>query len=77
VEQARYLLYRIPVHKPTPVFVVRVSHLYDALKHELDTLDDHTLNRVMKDAIGRLFENEKQDYYLLRVKSLLRWRFEE
>jgi hypothetical protein len=77
VEQTRYLLYRIPVYKPIPEFIVFISDLYDALKQELDALDDHALNRVMREAIGRLFENENQKYYLLSVKRLLRWRFEK
>src|SRR5690348_17287872 len=74
VEQARYLLYRIPVHKPIPMFDVSVDDLSNKLKSELENLDGESLDDVMKGAIGRIFENIDERYYLLSVKKLLRWR---
>lgn len=54
VEKARYLLYRIPVHRSTPSFDVSVRDLTDKLNSELESLDDQTLNDVLKEAIGRI-----------------------
>lgn len=71
------MLYRIPLYKPTPVYTVKVSDLRSDLEAELDDLDDGTLNEVMTDSIGHLFENENRDYFLLSVKRLLQWRFVE
>ena len=75
-EQARYKMYRIPVFCPPPDFVVSLKHLDDGLKKELANLDRETKDFVMKESIGRVFEQIDSRYYLLSVKSLLRWRFE-
>jgi hypothetical protein len=74
--RAGFLIYRIPVYIPTPVVVVNISDLSTRLKHELESLDDKNLNYAMKEALGRLFANEDENYYLPSVKRLLRWTFE-
>jgi len=71
--QAEHLIYRIPIHKPTPYFIVELSHLSYKVKKELHDLDDKSLDRVMKEAIGRIFENINERYFLLNVKKLLKW----
>jgi len=55
-EQARYKMYRIPVFRPPPVFVVYLKHLDEGLKKELSNLDRESKDLVMKEAISRIFE---------------------
>jgi hypothetical protein len=75
-EQAKYKMYRIPVFRPAPVFVVYLKHLDDRLKQELSDLDRKTKDYVMKEAIGRIFEQIDRPFLLLSVKPLLCWRLE-
>ena len=75
-EQARYKMYRIPVFRPPPVFVVYLKHLDDRLKQELSNLDSELKDYVMKEAIGRIFEQVDSRFFLLSVKPLLHWRLE-
>ena len=75
-EQARYKMHRIPVFLPPPVFVVHLKHLDEELKKELSSLDKESKDFVMKDAISRIFEQVDKRYFLLNVRPLLRWRFE-
>ena len=70
-EQAKYKMYRIPVFRPPPVFVVYLKHLEDRLKQELSDLDRKTRDFVMKEAIGRIFEQIDSRFYLLSVKPFL------
>ena len=76
-EQAKNLIYRIPVYRQTPYFTINTQDLNDKLRSELETLDQEPLNNVMKGAIGRIFESINLNYYLLSVKRLLKWRFAE
>ncbi len=76
-EQAKHLMYRIPVYQPTPSFVVNVQDLSDKLKSELESLDYKSLNDVLKEAIGRIFESINERYYLLSVKKSLKWKLVE
>jgi hypothetical protein len=75
-EQARYKMYRIPVFRPPPVFVIYLKHLNNRVKQELSGLDWETKDFVMREAIGRVFEQVDGPFFLLSVKSLLQWRFE-
>ena len=75
-EQARYKMYRIPVFRPPPVFVVYLKHLDEGLKKELSNLDRESKDLVMKEAISRIFEQVDKRFFLLSVKPLLKWRFE-
>jgi hypothetical protein len=74
--QAKYKMYRIPIFRPPPTFVVYLKHLEYHLKKELASLDNATLDYVMKEAVGRICEEIDKRYFLLRVKPLLRWRLE-
>lgn len=75
-EQARYKMYRIPVFRPPPVFVIYLKHLDDRLKKDLANLEKKSKDYVMKEAIGRIFELVDKRFFLLSVKPLLRWRLE-
>jgi len=72
-EQAENLMYRIPVYKPTPTFYVELADLSYKIKQELHGLNDKALNKVMKEAIARIFKNIDERYFLLSAKRLLRW----
>ncbi len=66
---------RILFYTPTPVFILHLSHIEDEkIKQELADLDDKTLDKVMSDAIGKVFEcvtSERQ--YNLSIRNRLRW----
>jgi hypothetical protein len=75
-EQARYLMYRIPIYRPMPDFIINISDIPRLIKNALDELDDFALNDVIKDGISRFFLNINERYFRLNVKKLLRWRLE-
>jgi len=75
-EQARYKMYRIPVFRPPPIFIVYLKHLDDRLKKELANLDRESKDFVMREAIGRIYEQVNKQFFLLSVKPLLKWRLE-
>jgi hypothetical protein len=72
-QQAKDLLYKIPVYRPIPIFTVSLADLSDRVKLELRGLEPKSLNDVMKEGIGRIFENIDERYFLLNVKKLLKW----
>jgi len=72
--QAEDLIHRIPLYRPIPCFTVYLDDLTPKVKKELAALDKKTLNRVMIEAIGRVFEGIHQNYYLSRVRKSLKWR---
>jgi hypothetical protein len=75
-EQAKYLIYRIRLHRPPPYFIVNIKDLSHKIKEELASLEEKSLNNVMNEAIGRIFEQIDERYYLLSVKRLLKWKLE-
>lgn len=70
-EQARYLIYRIPIYRPAPSFRISRSDLTDRLVKELESLDRESRKEVLKDAADRIFEGINKRYYLLSVRDLL------
>jgi hypothetical protein len=75
LEQAKDLIYKIPVYNPPPVFQIHLSDILDEkIKHDLAELDDPQLDDVMRDSIGRIFETIDERYYNLSVRNLLRWK---
>jgi hypothetical protein len=75
-EQARYKMYRVPIFRPSPVFVVHLKHLDDRLKQELSSLHRENKDFVMKEAIGRMCEGIDKCFYLQSVRPLLKWRLD-
>jgi hypothetical protein len=75
-KQARDLIYRIPVYKPTPVFEIKISDLNKQVKKELDDRWDNRkiIDYIVKEAVGRIFKNLDEGYFLLSVKRLLKVR---
>jgi hypothetical protein len=70
-DQAGYLIYRIPIYKPPPSFLISKKDLTDRLIQELESLDRNSRKKVLKDAADRIFEGINKRYYLLSVRSLL------
>jgi hypothetical protein len=75
-ERARSLIYQIPVHRPTPFFEIKISDLNQQIKKELDNRWDHkpAIDYILKESVGRIFENIDERYFLLSVKRLLKVR---
>ena len=75
-KQARNLIYRIPVYEPTPFFNIKISDLNQQVKRELDDRWNYKLeiDYILKEAVGRIFKNIDERYFLLSVKRLLKVR---
>ena len=76
-EQAIHLMYRIPVYTPIPPFIIDSSHLEKDVYNDLIGLDEECRNSVVKEAIGKIFENLNSEYFLWSVKGLLRWEWKK
>ena len=72
-ERAKWLIYRIPVYRPVPKFIINFSDLSIRIKEELADLDDEALNNVIIESIGRIFENINERYFRLSVRRFLKW----
>lgn len=72
-EQAKWQMYRLPFYKPAPIFIINLSDLSTRIKEELADLDNATLDYVLKESIGRIFEGIDQRYFRLSVRRFLRW----
>jgi hypothetical protein len=73
-EQAKWLMYRIPVYRPAPAFIMNLSDIKKKrIKEELADLDDETLDYVLKETVGRIFEGIDRRYFRLNVRRFLRW----
>jgi hypothetical protein len=70
--QALALRNWIPIAKPSPAFVVNISDLCARMVAELKTLDDPPI--VLKQAVGRIFENIDARQYHLSIASKLKVR---
>jgi hypothetical protein len=75
-KQAYALMYYIPVEKPIPILEIKISDLNKQVKKELDDRwnDRKTIDYILKEAVGRIFENIEERYFLLSVKRLLQVR---
>lgn len=78
-KQARSLIYRIPVHRPTPFFEIKIPDLNQQIEKELDNRRDHkpAIDYILKESVGRIFANIDERYFLLSVKRLLKVRLVE
>jgi hypothetical protein len=80
-KQAREIIYRIPIFRPSPPFVINASDLSQRVTNELQILrketNEKTLFILLKEAAGKFFENLDFAYYHTSVKKLLRVRIEE
>jgi hypothetical protein len=70
-DQARYLIYHIPVYRPIPPFKIWLSDLTDRMKDEFKGLNKKTLKFVLKQSVGRIFEDIDASYYHTSISRLL------
>jgi hypothetical protein len=79
-DQARKLLYRIPVWKPTPSFIIYLSDLDIKVKEQLKDLKasytKEDYQDIISSAIGRMYESINYVYFHLSVAGLVKWRIE-
>jgi hypothetical protein len=69
--QAFQLLKWIPIAKPTPDFIVNVFDLNTRIIAELKALDKKGSQYVLKQAVGRIFENiDFRQYHLSIARNL-------
>ncbi len=71
-DQARYLQYRVGVYKPTPIFQVYLSDLSARMVKELHSLDSKDRLFVLKQAVGRIFEDINPTLYHNSISMVLR-----
>ena len=74
-DQALALRKWIPIAKPVPKFVINLSDLSTRLVAELRCLENP--EDVLKEAVGRIFENIDARQYHLSIASKLKVRFKK
>jgi len=71
-DQTEYLQHRIAVYKPTPIFKIYLSDLSPEIVKELHNLDIQTRQFVIKQAVGRIFEDLNPELYHNSISSVLK-----
>jgi hypothetical protein len=66
----------IPITKPAPVFIIHMSDLTAQVKNEFNGLATTTVHYILKETVGRLFENLDFDRYHLSIAKNLKVRLE-
>ena len=76
--QAHRLMKWIPIARPAPEFVINISDLEPQVRKEIESIIDSptTLQYVLTQAVGRIFENIDFDYYHLSIARNLKVKFE-
>jgi hypothetical protein len=74
--QAHSLL-RIGAFKPTPFFMIYLSDLSQRLVKELHGLDNSDRQFVMKQAVGRIFEDINQELYHNSISRVLKVKLQK
>lgn len=69
--QAYDLMYKIPIFRPVPAFVINLNDLPENLVKELESCTKRGLEYVIKSAVGRIFEVINLDYYTISVARSL------
>jgi hypothetical protein len=77
-QHAKDLAKWIPIARPVPDFVINAKDLSSKVTEELESrLDDiPTLTYILKQAVGRIFENLGHAYFHLSIARNLRVRIE-
>jgi hypothetical protein len=80
-DQAEYVLYRVSIWKPLPVFVINCSDLKEQLQNELEQLKDcdpRLFDKTVTQAVQSLIESVNQRYYHVSGAAFkVLWRFED
>jgi hypothetical protein len=77
--QARELMKWIPIARlPSNEFVINISDIIPAIREEIESVANSpkTLQYILTQAVGRIFENLDFEYYHLSIARNLRVRFE-
>jgi hypothetical protein len=77
--QARELMKWVPIAKlPSNEFVINISDITSVVRKEIENLGNNpkTLQYILTQAAGRIFENLDFEYYHLSIARNLRVRFE-
>jgi hypothetical protein len=69
-------LLRIGAYKPAPYFIINLSDLSKELRKELSSLDKLTRQFVLKQAVGRIFEDINSDLFHKSISRVLQVKFE-
>jgi hypothetical protein len=70
-------LLRIGAFKPVPFFIINLSDLTERLRKELSDLDKQTRQYVLKQAVGRIFEDVDFDLFHNSISRVLKVKFEK
>ena len=76
-EQARHKLYRMPVFRPPPVFVIHLKDLDERVRRQLAKKDKSVRKHILEKAAERIFETVNKRYFLLSGLSFLKVRIEK
>ncbi len=78
-QQAKELMYRIPIYKPNPPFIVKWRDLGSKIQGQILELRSHCKQEIFEeiivDTIGRLFEITNPRYYHGSVRKYLKVKF--
>lgn len=69
-------LLRIGAYKPAPYFIINLSDLSEELRKELSSLDKLTRQFVLKQTVGRIFEDINSDLFHKSISRVLQVKFE-
>jgi|SRR6476660_3368085 len=78
--QAREIIKWIPIAYPSPAYIIYISDLIAQVKSELDEIavtNPNALEYILKQAVGRIFENMDFDYYHLSIARNLKVRLQK
>jgi hypothetical protein len=68
---------RIGAYKPVPYYVVYLSDVTEELRKELSSLDKQTRQFILKQAVGRIFEDIDADLFHNSISRVLKVKFEK
>ena len=71
-----FSLLRIGAYNPVPYFIINLSDLTQDLRKELSSLDKQTRQFVLKQVVGRIFEDINSDLFHNSISRVLRVKFE-
>jgi hypothetical protein len=76
--QARELMKWLPIARPAPGFVINASDLSRKVIEELEVRADNPddIGYILRQAVGRIFENLNDDYYHRSIARSLKVRLE-
>jgi hypothetical protein len=75
--QARELLKWIPIAGADSPFIIYLSDLTPQIKQEFNELATTTIHYILREAVGRLFENLDFNYYHLSIARNLKVRLQK